>query len=218
MVMTEEFFSELVTFIGAHPEWRQRLINVLFPDLDIPKAFQELAETQRQMQQLLQKMSERIEHLENDVSVLKGDVATLKGFNYESRIIQRAVAIFGLFVRRGHEAKNKIGLMLEEAEDNGLITEEEHGQVLALDLLWRGKEKHTKNDMVLAVEVSWWVEEADLQRAIRRAEILRKMGLLALPVVAGFSWDEAMRALAYEWQVVIVTDMKLDADSWPSLA
>lgn len=221
MVMTEENFSELVTFIDTHPEWRHRLVKALFPDLDIPKAFQELAEAQRQMQQLLQKMAERIEHLESDVSILKsdvsilkGDMATVKGFNYESRIIQRADAIFGRFMRRGHEAKNEIGLLLEEAEENGLITEAEHDHVLALDLLWRGKQKGTKADMVLAIEVSWRVEESDLQRAISRAETIRKVGLVALPVVAGLIWEETIRALAYDRQVVIVTEMTVEADSW----
>ncbi len=148
------------------------------------------------------------------MSQVKHNVADLKGFNYESRIIQRADAIFGQFMRRGHDVKNEIGNLLEQAEENGLITEQEHDHVLALDLLWGGKQKGTKTDIVLAIEVSWRAQESDITRAVARAASLSKMGLIALPVVAGLVWDEGMIAFAREQNVVFITEMTVDNLSW----
>ncbi len=76
--MTETSFSELVQFINTHPEWRRKLRKALFPNLDIAKAFQDLAESQRQMQQALQELTTRVGHIEQDVSVLKQDVSVVK--------------------------------------------------------------------------------------------------------------------------------------------
>lgn len=253
MVMTETTFSEFVDFINTHPHWRDKLLTALFPDINIAKAFQDLAETQLQIQLALQALTERVGQIESDMSILKGDVtllkdrvgtledrveqgfaeaaaertemkqdinqlkrdvAQIKGFNYESRIIQHADAIFGRFMRRGHNARNEIGLLLEEAEDNGLITEQEHDHVLALDLLWGGKQKGTKADIVLAIEVSWRAEEIDIKRAVSRSEILRKMGLIALPMVAGLEWDEAMITVAHQHKVAFMTDKAVNEPSW----
>ncbi|MDM8530753.1 hypothetical protein QUF63_06230 [Anaerolineales bacterium HSG25] len=295
MVITEALFSELVQFINTHPKWRNRLSKALFPDLDIAKAFQNLAESQRQMQLLLQNLDGRVAHIEKDVTFLKEDVtglkedvtglkedvtglkedvtglkedvtglkedvtglkedvtglkedvtglkdrvefgfaeaaaertemkqdithlkremADVKGFNYEIRFIQLVASILGQFIRRGHDARNDIGLLLENAEDDGLITEQEHSQVLALDLLWKGKQKDTKADIVLAIELSWRVEETDIKRAVTRANILRKMGLNVLPVVAGFVWDETIPPLIYQHKVLFVMNKKIDESSW----
>jgi hypothetical protein len=145
---------------------------------------------------------------------MKHDIANIKGINYEGRVAQHADAIFGLFIRRGHNARNEVGLLLEEAEDNGLISEQEHEHVYALDLLWAGKQKETKADIVLAIEVSWRAEETDIERAVTRANVLRKAGLIALPVVAGVEWDEAITSLAHQHKVVIVTEKKVDKLSW----
>jgi hypothetical protein len=268
MVMTETNFSEFITFINTHPKWRHKLVKALFPGLNVAKAFQDLAESQRQMQQTLQELSKRVGHVERDLAVLtdrveqgfaeaaserarienkvdkgfaeaaserarienkvdkgfaeaateragmKHDIANIKGINYEGRVAQYADAIFGLFIRRGHNARNEVGLLLEEAEDNGLISEQEHEHVYALDLLWAGKQKETKADIVLAIEVSWRAEETDIERAVTRANVLRKAGLIALPVVAGVEWDEAITSLAHQHKVVIVTEKKVDKLSW----
>jgi outer membrane murein-binding lipoprotein Lpp len=281
MVMTETNFTEFITFINTHPKWRHKLVRALFPNLDVAKAFRDMAESQQQIQQTLQKLTNRVDNLEakvdnlevkvdnlevkvdnleakvdnlevkvNNLEVkvdnleakvdkgfaetevalaelkendrqaaaeraeMKRDIANIKGVNYESRIVQHANAIFGLFIRRGHDARNEIGLLLEEAEDNGVISEQEQEHVYALDLLWAGKQKDTKADVVLAIEISWRAEETDIERAVARANILRKIGLTTIPVVAGMEWDEAVTNLAHQHKVIIVTEKKIDKPSW----
>ena len=222
-MITEATFSEFIQFIHTHPTWRRRLRQALFPDLDLDKAFRELAESRRQLQKALQELTGSVVHVEQDVAVLKSDmrqvrhdVADLKGFNYESRIIQRADAVFGRFMRRGHDARHELGDLLEQAEEDGVITELEHDHVLALDLLWGGKQKGSKSDIVLAIEVSWRVEKIDMTRAVARAATLRKMGLTALPVVAGLVWEADMIDLAREHHTVCIINMTVDNASWQS--
>jgi hypothetical protein len=50
------------------------------------------------------------------------------------------------------------------------------------DLLWR------KGDTIAVVEVSWIVDDYDVQRAFRRAETVRRAGVTVVPVVIGDSW------------------------------
>ena len=67
-------FEDLLKIIEAQPEWRSRLRRVLFPEIDIPKALQALAEAQLQTNALLKKMDARIERLEIGQEQLKQDV------------------------------------------------------------------------------------------------------------------------------------------------
>ncbi|MDM8519413.1 hypothetical protein QUF64_05145 [Anaerolineales bacterium HSG6] len=108
-----------------------------------------------EMAKLKEVFNHEFAEVKADLTAIKRDLTEIKGTQYESSTKDYASAIFGRIMRRGHDARNEVGLLLEEAEENGLITEHDHDLVLALDLLWGGKQKGTKADMVLAVEVSW---------------------------------------------------------------
>jgi hypothetical protein len=180
----------------------------------VDKGFAEAATDRTEIKRDVAEIKRDMANVKHDMANVKHDMANVKGINYEGRVVQQADAIFGLFIRRGHNARNEIGPLLEEAEDNGIISEQEHEHVYALDLLWAGKQKETKADIVLAIEVSWRAEETDIERAVDRAETLRKIGLTALPVVAGVEWDEAITNLAHQYKVVVVVEKKVDKSSW----
>lgn len=46
MAFTVNDFEDLLKIIEAQPEWRSRLRRALFPEIDVPKALQSLAESQ----------------------------------------------------------------------------------------------------------------------------------------------------------------------------
>jgi hypothetical protein len=96
--------------------------------------------------------------------------------------------------------RNEIGEYLEKAEENGQISDPEHEQVLACDLLWGGKLKSSKEELFLVVEVSWSAEATDIERATKRAAILRSIGLNVLPVVAAIQWTPEMAEQARRLQ------------------
>ncbi len=128
------------------------------------------------------------QEIEQELDPLEDTLNYLKNSSYERSIQDKAFGIFGAYARRGKDVKNEIALQLEDAEDDGHISEQEHLRVLASDLLWGGKLKKTKEQVVLVVEVSWCAEQTDVERAVNRAAILRRIGIKALPVVAGKIW------------------------------
>ena len=161
-----------------------------------------------------QAMTERLDKIEQNQEELIRNQRDFKGRGYETDFTNKADAIFGRYLKRGHNVRNEVGDHLDEAEDNGLVSEQENDQVFALDLLWGGKLKSSKQQVILAIEVSWLAEKHDVERAITRANILRRIGLQALPVVAGVKWVDGLKEEALREGVVIVNDKQLDSASW----
>ncbi len=96
----------------------------------------------------------------------------------------------------------------------GQISEDEFAQVLAADLLWGGKNRQDDKEVVVVLEASWRAEIPDVERAHQRAATLRRLGLFALPVVAGSEWDEDALSLANSLAVVTASNGTVDGDSW----
>ena len=241
-MITVDDLPTLVEIINTHPEWRNQLRWVLFPEIDIPKAFHELAEAQKEMVQAIQRLTERmdrsearlekvetrleniearlekvevkVDKLDKNQQTLIRDVGMLKGDSYERTLSDRATGIFGRFLRRGRDMMSDISELLHEAEEAGEISSQALTQVLATDLLWGGKLKETKAEAVLVVEASWFAEEHDLKRAMERAAILQAMGMTALPVVAGKEWAENLAQQAIAHGVVVVIDRQVELASW----
>lgn len=275
MSLTINTFSDLLHIVNTNPEWRRKLVKALFPEIDVPKALQELAEAQRRTEAGLQRLEKlaaetfaQMGKIEIDLAKAAADhkrtetesasdrqairdemkagfaeaaadrqrveteaatdrqeiklrldqidhtLRDLKGDSYERSIRDKAAGIFGVYARRGRDVKNEIGQQLEDAEDDGHISEQEHVQVLASDLLWGGKLKKTKEQVVLVIEVSWCAERTDVERAVNRAAILRRIGIHALPIVAGKIWAKHVPELALRQGVGMVTDFRLDKSSW----
>ncbi len=64
-------FQDLLHILDTHPEWRRRLVKVLFPEVDLPKALQELSEQGKrteaaieQLTKIVSRLDERTERLE----------------------------------------------------------------------------------------------------------------------------------------------------------
>jgi len=152
MTFTVREFEDLVTIINQQPEWRSRLLKALFPDLNIAKAMQDLADNVVILRQMLQDIEARVSRVEQDVSTLKQDVSTLqqdmhtvkrdvsdlKGSSLGRQYRDTAAGLFGLFLKKSHDVTNQVADHLYTALETGTILESELTQVLASDLLWGG--------------------------------------------------------------------------------
>ena len=235
MSFTVSDFEDLLKIIEAKPEWRSRLQRALFPEIDIPKAFQTLAESQAEMSSILKRLDTRVERLEigqeqikqdvgvlkqdvgvlkQDVTVLKRDSANLKGKAQEQTYHNKADAIFGRYLRNGRKAGSWVADHLYAALLDEKVSEAEVEQVLAADLLWIGEERQTKTQLVLVMEASWLAEANDVERALKRAAVLERIGLHALPVVGGEEWTQDATTLARTHHVVVTMNGYIDKDSW----
>jgi hypothetical protein len=228
VAFTVHEFDDLIKILDAQPEWRSRLRRALFPEIDVPKALQELAEAQKRTEAAIKELVIGQDKLRSDVGVLKQDVGVLKqdvkelqrdvgilkGSDQERRYRDRADAIFGRFLRNGRSATNRVADQLYKALQAGNLSDKEVDDVLDADLIWQGQERSTDIPLVLLMEASWLAEVGDVARASTRAAILRRIGLQTLAVVGGKNWTDAATEQARTAKVVIVSDGQIDIDSW----
>jgi hypothetical protein len=211
--------------------------------VNLPRALEALAEAQRRTEKTLDRVTERMERgfaeaaadrkriWENierltermergfaeaaaERKVMQQDIGALKGPTKEWYYRSRAAAIFGHLLTAGQDATQKVIQHLRAAQQASRLSAEEYQSVLEADLLWSGKLWETGEEVILVLEASWTVHTSDVERAVQRAEVLRRAGLRALPVTAGEEWTEQVEALALRERVVITRDGRVDDASW----
>jgi predicted RNase H-like nuclease (RuvC/YqgF family) len=152
-----------------------------------------------------------VDTLKKDVATLKKDVAYLKGSDRERWYRDRAHAVFGRIILKGKPFEEKAAEILWDAYKRGQISKEERDEVLSADLLWSGE--RDGKFVVLVVEVSFTISQDDVERAKKRAEILRKLGILAIPVVGGVEIGKDVKLD----DVVCIVDGKFDDEEFEKL-
>ena len=234
MPFTVEDFNDLVRILEEKPEWRAALRRQVLTDelLALPEQVASLrAETEQRFQELAAQVSALVEaqrrtdgqiselieaqkrtdgqivELTQVVRTLVDDVGELKGDALENRYRNRVFAYFGRLLRRAHVlSPDELTSLLEEAVDSGALSEAEADEVALVDLVVRGRRREDGTQVYLAVEVSWSVNLNDVERAIRRANLLAKIGTLTMPVVAGRRATDEAKQLARMEQVWQLTD------------
>jgi hypothetical protein len=111
------------------------------------------------------------------------DIAKLKGFVLELIFDRRAPSVFGRYWRRVRVVSAPE--ICELAESVQPLTPEEEALLYRADAYVMGVRKLDGREIIGVVEVSWMVDIGDVERAQRRAEVITKRGLLAVPIVAG---------------------------------
>ena len=114
---------------------------------------------------------------------------------------------FHRIVRRPHVlTEDELGTLIEEAREQGLLSEAEATDLSTVDIVLRGR-RVTDGTMVhLAVEVSWGIGIHDVTRAARRAALLARTGLSTIPVVAGMWSTPDAGQYAYSARVWQLTE------------
>jgi proteasome assembly chaperone (PAC2) family protein len=201
------------------------LLN-LPPKFDrLEKKVDRIEERVDRIEEKVDRIEERVDRIEKDVSKLKYDVgkltnrvdrlekdaAYLKGSDRERWYRDRAHAIFGRVILKGRPFEEKAAEILWEACKKGQISKEERDEVLSADLLWSGEREG--EFIVLVVEVSFTISQDDVERAKKRAEILRKLGILAIPVVGGVEIGKDVK----RDDVVCIVDGKFSDEEFEKL-
>jgi len=204
-------FDDIIRILEQEPEWREKLRKLVLTDelINLPKKFDNFVENDfRPLAQRVDKIEKDVEILKEDVTQLKEDVAQLKvdvaqlkvdvaqlkvdvadlkGDNFERKVREKAPAYFGRVFRRIRLVDYQtLADLLEDAIDNGIITEDEKMELLWSDGVLKAKSKDKKQDLWVVFEVSYVVDEKDVNRALNRALILKKIVKdSVLPVVIG---------------------------------
>lgn len=214
MSFTVNDFRDLLHIIEVHPEWRLQLKRALFPDLDLEKSLQEMQAAIARLAIGQDALRTDVEILKQDVKELKKDMRDLKGRSQEDFYRQRIGSIFSQYLRKGADASDWIGDLLHDKVSEKIVTAAEVKQVMAADLLWLAETRDTRRKIVLVLEASWLAEESDVDRATKRAEILRRAGIDAFALVGGHEWQESTKAKAWQAKVITTSNGRLDDESW----
>ena len=136
------------------------------------------------------------------------------GFYYEVKVARNFGSIAGrdLGMRRVRLLHSALGPadgnlsdLIADAEDRGALTAAEANDLLATDLVARGRRRDTAHDVYVAVEASITVGDQDIERAAERAGYLAKVvGEATEPAVVGESIGPEQAELARRRQVTVM--------------
>ena len=152
--------------------------------------------------------------LKTDMGQVKGQMGNVLGINYEIKIEKNIGSIAGrhLQVRRINILKGAwIGLapslmdLIEQAEDDGLITEEQSYELGLTDLIFDCRRRDDASVLHVAAEISVTIGNSDITRASERADILRAViNRPVVPAVIGSRIDETRSAMAATNNVTVI--------------
>ncbi len=176
------------------------------------RAFQELRESlQRSREendrvfQELRAYSQRMkEETDRIIQHMQRDTAELKGYHLEDYYRNHAAAILGRYFR-SLKVVDK-GEYLQKLHEQSPIDDEEWKQLVSADLFLRGRHQPSGAEYLMAWEISWKIDRSDVQRAIQRAELLRRWEPNTLPVVAGKDITEGARRMAQQSGTLVVLE------------
>jgi len=231
MAFTVKDLTDFKRLLVERPEWRAELRQLVLTDelLALPAIVRELAQAQTRTEERLQALEVAVRELTEAQARTEQRVAELAqaqartedllqkltikqdkmlGDLLEFRYGRRARALFGRYLRR---LRVVLPDGLDAATEDMLearLAHEEYLEILHLDVLAVGKLRYppTQEETWLAVEVSSVIDREDVERACRRAELLQKAGLRAVPVVAGEGLTVGATGLLQDRPVVLMLD------------
>ncbi len=186
-------FEDLMQALRENPEWLRQLRRMILT--------QELLRLPSEFGKFRRRVEERFDAIEKQVQEVKKkldkEVGVLKGICLEMKVKENVLSFFSEHLLSARViAQEKTAQALALAIEKGIISKEEREDVLRLDLIIEGTLLSTKEPVFVAVEVSYTIDKPDVQRAVRRAEILKKvMDKKVLPAVAGCRISEGTEKL-----------------------
>ncbi|MCS6848963.1 MAG: hypothetical protein RMN52_14760 [Anaerolineae bacterium] len=198
---TEQRLEELAE---AQRRTDQRLEALAEAQRITEQRLEALAEAQRRTEQRLEELAEAQRRTEETVRRLVNQMAEVRGDTLEIKFRDKAHAYFGRWLRRARV----IPFIEAEEQLEGKLTEDEIVELSLTDILVRGRPRLAPGaeEVWLAVEVSSVVDANDVSRAERRAALLRRAGLRAVPVAAGARINSQARSLAETLHVALMRD------------
>ena len=220
MAFTVEDYRDLVQLLSERPEWRSELRQLLLSDelLALPEIVRGLAEAQQRAEEQLSEIKTAMQHLTEQVAELTRDVreltenqqridntvSRLKGESLEWSYRNKIYGYFGYLMRR----LKVVDLSTIDEALETTLTSGEFRDVFRLDLLATGQLRESPGgpEVWLAIEISSVVDRNDVDRAWRRASLIRRVGPLVLPVAAGERATAGAETAACDQNVVLMTD------------
>ena len=221
--------DDLIRAIRENPEFRATVRRELLTEelLEVPARLQalaatveglattvgELQETVRDLQTTVRGLAVTVEHLGNTTAELRGDVLESKLTNKIPPLIAREFDVRRVYLvwSDGFLPTNtrveEFEKTLEEATDEGKITDDDETRLSVTDLIVRSQRKSDRSTLWFTVEASGSIRDDDITRAKNSADVLKKIYEQdAIPLVFGYQVSGRSRELANELQVSVFLD------------
>jgi hypothetical protein len=231
--------ADIESFIAAlrdDPQLRDRVRDAILADdfLALPGIVRDLGQSLNGVSELLGRLTERMDQLTQRVDQLavrvddlvdqvgllvaetkslNGRVGNLEGWRYETQYANNLPAHLMPDFRRSKLILPGNFEPLIDALDDGRITRAEWDDVMKLDVVASARTGREPDapELLLAIELSIFVDDSDVERAHRRAQILRKAGLEVEACVDGDVIGQAARRLATQLGVRVLHARELSA-------
>lgn len=154
----------------------------------------ELAAAQLQTERAILTLTERVDRHTTLLQRIGNDLARLKGRDVEALLRERPMLFSEIIESPEPLAPGAASAWLEALVQSNRLTRGEGKQVSRADLFVRGRRDRQEGHLV--VEVSWTIEPHNVVRARDRAQLLRRAGAPAWPVVAGYELTAEAAAAA----------------------
>jgi hypothetical protein len=213
VAITEADVEQFLEALRQNAELRERAREVILADdfLALPRELARLtsevaafaAETRArfaEIDQRFEQIDQRFDRVEGRLDKLSGDVGNLVGSDFERRYRENLSARLGRRFRRIQLLSLGESGVFDEALEQGVLSPDEWDDAVRLDLVVRATPRRPGNpgEEVLAMELSQTVDSSDVERAHRRAELLRRIWPEVLACVDGDSIEPTARAKALE--------------------
>ncbi|MEW6365049.1 MAG: hypothetical protein AB1714_10470 [Acidobacteriota bacterium] len=194
---TEHWMAELAA-AQARTEERMGRLEATVADLavrmdQLAACMDELAAAQARTEERMDRMTDKL--------------AAVDGRTLEMLFRDRAQAYLAPVIRRLRV------LSVQDIEDEveGHLSRDEFLEITRLDVIATGRLRDDPDagPVHIAVEVSSVIDRTDVERALRRAELLRKGSLRAVPLVAGESMTQGAQDLAAVSPVAVLLDGRI---------
>ena len=174
----------------------------------------DVAEFKASVDERFDRVDERFDRMDRRMDRMEGRMDNGFGTNYEVKIERNIpshagqhLGMRGVRVLRGTMIGRDTELadQVERAADEGVITWEEHDQLLLVDLIFTGRSRTDGTTILAAAEVSITAGNLDVDRAVKRARILEIVtGQPVVPVVISANVDDERAAMALDQGVTII--------------
>ena len=143
---------------------------------EVNQRFDEVDKRLEKLEKGQGEMKERQERMEEILKRHEISIQELKGWQLEHKVRTNICAYLGRYIRKCRiKDKSEIADELDEYVERNIISESERDEVLLLDILVIGISKRTNEEIYIAVEVSYKIGDYDVERAIKRMEILKRI-------------------------------------------
>ena len=183
LILTKELLELPIKF----EEFRNE-VNRRFDELDkrfeeVDKRFEEvdrrleaLEKGQEEIKEKLKEHDKEIEEIKQKLDRHEKSIQELKGWQLEHKVRMNICAYVGKYIKKCRiKDKSEMADELDEYVEKNIINEIERDDVLLLDILVSGISKKTKEEIFIAIEISYKIGNNDIERVIKRKEILERV-------------------------------------------